>query len=65
MRYKGVVREGKVELPVESALPEGTEVQVEVNHPDWLSEWERLAGEITAHWQSPQSALDILRESRR
>ena len=65
MRYKGVVRQGKVELPRESALPEGTQVQVEAEHPDWQAQWECLAREIGTHWQSPQSALEILREGRR
>ena len=44
MSYLGIVRNGKVELPPGTQLPEGTTVRVEVpDEPDPLARWEELA----------------------
>lgn len=44
MSYLGIVRNGKVELPPGTRLPEGATVRVDVpDEPDPLDRWEELA----------------------
>ena len=65
MTYRGIVKQGKVELEQGTPLSDGTPVRVEPEITDWRSEWESLAREVADRWQDSRSALDVLRESGR
>lgn len=65
MTYMGVVRQGKIELPKDAALPEGASVRIELVNDPWLVGWDELTEQITEEWQGTRSMLDVLYESRR
>ncbi len=65
MTYRGIVKNGHVELEEGTALPDGTPVRVEPEEADWQAQWEAFANQVEREWKGPQSGLEALRESRR
>lgn len=65
MTYRGIVKEGKIELEPGVSLPEGTTVVIQPAEADSESQWADLAREVDQKWQSPKTALETLREARR
>ena len=65
MTYRGIVKQGKVELEQGTPLTDGTAVRVETEESDWRSDWETLARQVAERWQDSRCALDLLSESRR
>lgn len=65
MTYRGVVKNGKIELEKGTPLPDGTPVRVEPEQIDWRQEWETFAQQVEQESKSTLSASEALRESRR
>ena len=64
MTYRGIVRNGKVELQGEPRLPEGTVVKVEPEQSQWRGQWEEFAHQVDQEWSGEQSSLDAVSEAR-
>ena len=64
MTYRGIVRNGKVELQGEPRLAEGTVVKVEPEQSQWRGQWEEFARQVDQEWSGEQSSLDAVSEAR-
>jgi hypothetical protein len=73
MAYKGIVRERRIELEDEAALPEGTRVSVIAEEPDpgnilefpmSLQAWLADARKVRAELPETGDSVDILRHLR-
>lgn len=65
MTYRGVVKEGRIELEAGVALPEGMVVQVEPVVDAWEEEWDALVQRVSETWQTRDSAVEVLSQTRR
>lgn len=65
MTYRGVVKDGKIELEPPADLPEGTTVNVEVSAEEWMENWKKLAEKIGKATPPGVSIVEELIRSRR
>jgi hypothetical protein len=65
MTYRGIVKQGKIELEAGSALPDGMVVRVEPVVDAWEEEWDALVQKVSQNWQTSDSAVEVLSQVRR
>jgi hypothetical protein len=65
MTYRGVVKQGKIELQPPAELPDGTIVRIEPEPDEWLTRLRELGKEIAKSTPPGASILNELITSRR
>lgn len=65
MAYRGIVKNGKIELEPPAELPEGTVVRVEAEAEDWLERVKKLGDRVAKAASPGVSIAQELLKSRR